>query len=295
MASADESDVGKGSNPETSLASNIQIKVAAFDEINVDAWFKIFESKLQLHRILKDASKFHQLMGSLPVSAIIKLPASSTDSCSYIELKTALLETFSKTRPELFEQLLKREKINFEKPSIALVTMMRIGQQVNASEELIRHQFLLSLPNYIRSQLILHIDKTETLAELGRCADLIKSYSRPEENFVQSINSKVPVSHNRSDFHSPSHSNSRRGNKNNSFPNHPANNNRIPFNDENIPFGLRAFNDKQKPRVCRAHIYFGPAAKTCKPWCWMKSHQNVQTIAPNSRSSSPAPNNNSPN
>ena len=77
----------------------------------------------------------------------------------------------------------------------------------------------------------------------------------------------MPVSHNRNNFHSPSQSNSRRGNKNNSFPNHPANNNRIPFNDKNIPFGLRAFNDKQKPRVCCAHIYFGPAAKTCKPWC----------------------------
>ena len=119
MASDDESDVGKrepgGSNSETSSASNIQNKVAAFDEINADAWFKIYESKLQLHRIFKDSSKLHQLMGSLPVSAIIKLSASSTDSCSYIELKTALLETFSKTCPELFEQLLKCEKINFEK------------------------------------------------------------------------------------------------------------------------------------------------------------------------------------
>ena len=260
---------------EASNTAVVQIKIAPFDELNIDAWFKIQEAKLELHRITSDSSRFCHLMGNIPVSVLTKIPSSSTNDNSYKTLKKALLDTYSKSRPELFEQLLQSEKITCSQPSQTLNETSRIGQQVNANNELIRHQFLQSIPAHVRSQLVLYMDKVDSLAELGRSADMIKNY-RANEKFGNAVQPQFPGANtyfNRSRNRQRGNNNNvfdRRDstNDNNVFDRHVSNNtNRPSYSNPNIPFGVRAFSENQCPKTCRAHIYFGPAAKTCKPWC----------------------------
>ena len=61
---------------------------------------------------------------------------------------------------------------------------------------------------------------------------------------------------------------------------------------DSIPNNVKAFHSNQRPRVCRAHIYFGNFARTCKPWCILKSPElSIQPSSrPASRSSSPVGN-----
>ena len=80
---------------EASNTAVVQIKIAPFDELNIDAWFKILEAKLELHRITSDSFRFFHLMGNIPVSVLTKIPSSSTNDNSYKTLKKALLDTYS--------------------------------------------------------------------------------------------------------------------------------------------------------------------------------------------------------
>ena len=56
-----------------------------------------------------------------------------------------------------------------------------------------------------------------------------------------------------------------------------------------IPIGVRAFNNKQRTKVCRFHLYNGNYAKKCKRWCF-KNNSSINTLPesrPSSRSASP--------
>ena len=69
------------------------------------------------------------------------------------------------------------------------------------------------------------------------------------------------------------------------------------FNHNFVPQNVPAFNDQQKPQVCRYHLYYGKSAKRCRRWC-MLNNPNVPTYPdsrPTSRSSSSALRNNPEN
>ncbi|KAF0289183.1 hypothetical protein FJT64_012542 [Amphibalanus amphitrite] len=52
------------------------------------------------------------------------------------------------------------------------------------------------------------------------------------------------------------------------------------------PRGLQPFYRDQRPQVCRAHLYFGQEARTCKPWCrWPK--KGDAKMEPSSRRGAP--------
>lgn len=256
---------------ETNNYADVQINIAPFDELNVDAWFKILEAKFELHRISSDSIRYYHLLGNLSPSVLTKIPASSTAG-NYQTLKKCLIDTYSKSRPELFEQLLQRNKINCTHPSQTLNEIARIGRQVNATDELIRHQFLQSLPAHVRSQLILHTDKTGSLDDLGRSADLIMNYGTTEKNSVKVVQ---PIFSRYFDDLQRSHTKQQIHNKNSNNKHVLNNPNKMSFPSTDIPFGLRPFYVNQRPRICRAHIYFGPSAKNCTHWCWLKNHRSL--------------------
>ena len=72
---------------------------------------------------------------------------------------------------------------------------------------------------------------------------------------------------------------------------------RNPFSTSKLSKGVQPFHKNQRPKVCRAHLYFAIDAKWCKPWCqWptkdshiqMKNSSRASLPAATSRSSSPA-------
>ena len=129
---------------------------------------------------------------------------------------------------------------------------------MGVSDDLIRHKFIQALPITIAA--VLTTQKDLTITQLGKLADeLSPLMSKP-------CHQVAPVSSSR-----PNHL----------FPNSDRSN--------HFPMGLRPFNGSQRPRICRAHIYFASHAKTCKPWCqWPNKPFNIR-INPSSRSTSPAP------
>ena len=51
---------------------------------------------------------------------------------------------------------------------------------------------------------------------------------------------------------------------------------------------VRPFHENQRPVICRAHLYYGPSARTCRRWCKWPNKNSVR-IQDNSRPNSPTP------
>lgn len=171
------------------------------------------------------------------------------------------------------------------KPTIFLNDIIKVAKRLNLDDDFVKHQLIQALPASLRPQIVSESERAASLQEFGRIADAILIYHKPHDTISvvqETVTQPKPVSPNR-----PSHS--RGTNQTNNFSDHNNNNfNQPSYFSNNIPFGIRAYINKQRAKMCRAHIYFGVQARTCKPWCTMKGNPNVTTMQPSSRSSSPS-------
>jgi len=134
------------------------------------------------------------------------------------------------------------------RPSACLSVIQRAAEKVGVGHDFVRHKFLNSLPSAITP--VLAAQSTLSLAQLGTLADELVSFAD---------NKPAQCSHvGQSSTQSSTH------------------------------HSVRPFHDNQRPKVCRAHIYYGNEARTCRSWCnWPNKHScNIQ---PNSRPNSPVP------
>lgn len=240
--------------------NQVTIKAPAFSESALPGWFTILESQFNLKNITAQSTKFFNVVSALPADLVAKLPQDLITQQNYDELKKTVIEIYEKTKPELFNKLISSSctKPVTGRPSIYLQELQTLATKVGVGDDLIRHKFIQSLPQHISP--VLAAQKDLTLRQIGNLADeLMPLYKQQELSPpVQAIQQPK-----------------------NSATNHPANTNHA------IPYGLRPFNSDQKPKVCKAHIYFSHKAKTCKPWCEWPNKSNCR-IQPNSRPSSPA-------
>lgn len=230
----------------------VRVKAPEFTESSAGAWFLIMEAQFRLGRLTIDSTKFYHVLSSLPASLIERLPMEAKTSESYDALKAAVTEHVEKSKPELFESLITEYTLT-GRPSIYLSQLRTTAGKVGVGDDFVRHKFMQSLPATIAP--VLAAQPTLNLEGLGRLADELVSLVG--KNTHQSSHVTTACSY------SP---------KINRSPN----------------MGLQPFHDKQRPRVCRSHIFFGREARNCKPWCaW--PDKNRCRIEPASRSNSPAP------
>ena len=136
------------------------------------------------------------------------------------------------------------------RPSVYLREIQKVASQVGASDDLVRHKFVTALPTTISP--ILATQKSLTLAQLGSMADELM----PLHNQINVVNHKE---------RKPSFSYSE-GVSSKEY-----------FSDANaIPIGLRPYHSKQRPTICRAHLYYNEQARTCKPWCKYPNKSNCR-------------------
>ena len=282
-------------------AAHVAVKPPAFDENSVARWFKILESMFITSKISTTQTKFHHTLSNLPVNVANKLTDAVIDSANYETLKKALVAQFTKPTPELFENLISSNKIAFTKPTEYLIEIRKIGEQLNVNEDFLKIKFLKSLPDHIRP--IIVSKESLSLDEMAHAADCIMEY---EAGVVGEACASVSHSNRRAGSRRQSESNYNDELNYNSRPNYNSepNYNSRPnynggpnfdtrsraqpkYNDQSIPYNVRAFHGSQRPQVCRAHLYFGNNAKYCKPWCIMADKR--LPMRPNSRSASPAP------
>ena len=174
------------------------------------------------------------------------------------------------------------------KPSIYLNELRKLASasSLGISNDFLKMKFIKGLPESIRANIVTY--QSDSLDEMARVADMLISYSGNSNVSQVKSNSNATSSNNNNNsfnnFNNRSHRNPM-SNANSSFK-------PVVYNDASIPIGIRSFHEKQRPKVCRSHLYYGEAARNCKPWCVLKSSSNniLPSSRPPSRSSSPAPN-----
>ena len=132
------SDVG---NP----VHHVSIKPPPFMETAVAGWFAVMDAQFHIANVKTESTKFYHVLSALPPDTIAHLPKSVLTSASFTELQEAVTDMYEKTKPELFERLIRKTKLT-GRPSLFLAELREMGDKVGVGDELIRHKFIQSLP-----------------------------------------------------------------------------------------------------------------------------------------------------
>lgn len=240
-------------NEEENVAQ-VGIKVPSFMEAAVPAWFHIIEAQFHLKKIKTEKTKFFHTLSNLPPDIVSRISTTELESQNYTTLKDSVISLFERSKTEMFNELLSKTTL-VGKPSIFLRDMMSKAAKLNINNDIVRMKFIQALPLGIRP--VVAAQTSLDLDQLGVLA-----------NDLASLAPAVPIAA----VASPSPS--------------PAANS-VPSSGSNLPPGLRPFGRTQRPKVCRAHLYFAEKARSCKPWCQWPNKAGV-TMQPSSRPASPS-------
>lgn len=237
------------------FANGITLKLPQFMETAADGWFTIVEAQFFLRRITQEQTKFFNALAALPAELIRNLPRSVISAENYSELKRTVIATYEKSKPEIFDKLINSSSVALTgRPSMYLRELCVMANKVGAGEDLVKHKFLQALPTHIAP--ILAATKALSIEQLGTLADEMTPYFNT--NVMQVESHVAHMSRNQDQSSSP---------------------------------GVRPYKQNQRPKVCRAHLYFGTSSRTCKAWCQWPAKDTCR-ITPNSRPASPAPSTN---
>lgn len=235
----------------------VTIKPPQFMEAAVEAWFTILESQFRLNRIVSDSTMFDHVLSALPPNIVVKLPPSTLQSFSYGILRDEIIQQYERSKPELFEELISKHEMT-GRPSTFMCELQAIARKVGVADDLVRHKFTQALPANIGP--VLAAQRELSLTQLAKLADELVPLVAPPISCL-TINSPSSNAHE-----------------------HENRNVRRPTSASSS--GVQPFHPGQRPRVCRAHVYYGPRARTCKPWCLWPNKRSDLVIQQSSRSSS---------
>ena len=231
------------------------MKPPPFYRQNPAVWFRQIESQFVLAQVTNEVTKFHHIMAHLPEDVALNLDPSVGE---YAALKELVLQLYQRTRSELMEEALGNVTLDGQKPSLCVVRIKRklVECHLDPDDDLIKHKLLQAMPFHTRAALAGHqkLDLT-TFASIADSVLLLDD---------QRTATAAHVSH---DSQRQSSYQSTRSNS------------------------LHPFHPSQRPQICRAHVYYGNRARTCKPWCkWplAKPSKQEPSSRPPSRSGSPA-------
>ena len=231
----------------TSEAGLVAIKAPPFLETETKAWFVILESQFHLRQITTEETKFYYTIASLPPEVISQIPEEVITSSSYSDVKAEIIRIHERTRPELFEKLISTTKLT-GRPSTFLQEISKTASKVGVNDDLVRHKFIQSLPPAVAPAIA--AQKDLSLVQLGKLADeLLPLMENQCFNISRPTSSRTP-----------------------STP---------------CPSSVRPFYRDQRPAICRAQIYFGSQARSCRKWCKWPNKSNSR-ILPDSRPGSPS-------
>ena len=201
------------------------------------------EAQFHLARVTLPTTRFFHALAALPPEVVGQLPSSTLTSQDYSTLKDNVVELHEASKPEILDRFL-RDRPLTGKPSHYLAEMTQLATKAGVSDELVRHRFQSALPPNIGP--IIATQKAASLVDLGKLADeLCALTSNLAINHVPKTDSYR---------HRPHQSNTA-----------PADYRQQPAH--HVSQDLRPFSANQRPKICRAHIFFADRAKTCRTWC----------------------------
>lgn len=280
MESDSKTPVPLDQSDESVAIGRVSIKAPPFMEGTVDGWFLILEAQFHLQNIRSEETRFFHVISCLPPNVIARLPQSCIQNHEYSQLKEQVTQLYEKTKPELFEELISKRPL-VGRPSVRMSELQALAAKVGASDELVRHEFIKSLPSTIST--VVAALKDLSLSQAAKLADELVPVSSgvscmtvPGVAPVAAVTTRsCPVAD--TDASASVAAVTTRP--------YPAAGTDTPTSGSRT---LQPFHRGQRPKICRGHIFYGPQARTCKPWCrWPRKRENLQ-IQPSSRSASPA-------
>ena len=225
----------------------VAIKVPPFYRRNTSAWFKTLESQFKLARITSEETRFHYLVANLPEDIAALLLTESTQE-HYSDLKAEVISAVEKTKQEKINDLFDITDIGDDKPSIflrKLITKME-NCNITATNDELTQRLLRCLPASVSTPLRAFQDLSPHRIAAIADSMLINTVPTPPPAMPSASLHQVKssfVHHCDSDQNS-----SGRPNR-----------------------GLQPFHEGQRPKICRAHIFYGSNARSCRPWCQFPS------------------------
>ena len=263
----------------------VTVKPPAFMETAVLGWFAVMDAQFKLARISASDTKFYHVLSALPPETIAHIPQSTLESQDFDELKQTVVDMYERTKPELFERLISKTHLT-GRPSIFLSELRAVAQKVGVGDDLIRHKFIQSLPAGITP--VLASQRDLPLTQLGKLADELMPLVQGSHAAANMAASGGAVPRDMIDtMHQPHYV------QPSPVPchmtqYHSSQRTAGPSLGVRGLLGLKPFHQDQKPKVCRAHIFFGAKARTCKPWCQWPDKAADLRLQPSSRTASPA-------
>lgn len=257
----------------------IAVRPPPFSGNRIKGWFIVLESQFETSNINQSATKFRHVISNLPLDVCEKLSDADLTSNDYDALKEKLLNLHSRPEPQIFNDFISRPPCLNTKPSLFLQQIRTNASTWNLPDEFLKTYFLNAMPQNIRASLLTN---NGTLDDIAKLADHLVEYSSSQmfTNFNQQP--IVNATH-----HNPKHNFTR--NRPDHSAQYQARSQPTNYSTQDVPYNVRSFNPKQRPQVCKFHIYYGNQAKKCKPWCIL-NNPNLTTLEssrPSSRSSSP--------
>ena len=244
------------------------IKPPAFMDTAVEGWFAIMDAQFHLARITSTRSQFYHVLAALPPDTVSRLAPDVLSKATFDDLKQAVIDLYAQSKPELFERLISKTQMT-GRPSTFLHELRGTASKVGVGDDLFRHKMIKSLPPTVGA--VLAAQRDLTLTQLGQLADELvplmpssclvaqpfsgrQSRGRspsPSDRYESNHASRFSGSH----THTPSQFNTEPRYRSRQYSPHPD-------HRDDMSAGLRPFRDGQRPKVCRAHVYFGIEART---------------------------------
>ena len=260
-------------------AHHVAVKPPPFMETAVPGWFAIMEAQFQLAKIANDETKFYHTLAALPPTTISKLDPAMLNEHKFKKLKTAVKELYEKSKSELFDELISKVQLT-GRPSHFVMELQELAGKVGVGDDLVRHKLFQSLPPAVGA--VLAAQHGRTLHQLGKLADELMPLLQTSclATPAQALFPQ-PFQPQQQQFESSEAYHQQQDRGATSRPVHQQS-----MGGRALPLGLKPFYRDQRPQVCRAHLYFGAEARTCKPWCKWPQKRQV-TMQPSSRRASP--------
>ncbi|XP_018007641.1 uncharacterized protein LOC108665403 [Hyalella azteca] len=136
-------------------AAHVAVKIPKFNVFNVKRWFTQAEHQFRLGRITSPAAKFFYVYTNLPEDVLNGLSEETASGDDYERIKTELINTFSESKPQLFDKLMAQQG-NYlgQKPTLCLRKMQEVANQLGVGEDIVRIKFLKGVPDDIRPILV---------------------------------------------------------------------------------------------------------------------------------------------
>ena len=206
---------------------------------------------------------------ALPEDISVEIPAEVT---KYSELKRIILSLNQKSSQQKIEEALGEMDLAGRKSSAFIRSTKAKLKEIDLkpSDEILKHKIIKAMPGEAKMSLT----ASQSLSLDAFCAvadNLFELLNRSSVNNVESH----PHNKARSDRMQNNISNQ-------GHANHSSN-----LSDACLPF-----HPDQKPKICRAHIFYAERARTCKHWCrWPGTKprivDSIESSRTNSRENSP--------